>query len=659
MDEGNGEPEPAPEAGSDSGEEQSARRVPGQREPLAARREAPVPGSRPSDDETTVETPSTKTRQEKDPNTDPPDAAAGAPASDADLVARVRGGDDSAYEELYRRHAAAVRRYARGCCRDTHTAEDLTGEVFARTLQAIRGGSGPDSAVRAYLLTTVRRVAATWTGSAKREQLVDDFAVFAVSAAGSGTTGDTTDLGADVRAMQVAERSLAMQAFRTLPERWQAVLWHTAVEEESPSQVAPLLGLTANATAVLAHRAREGLRQAYLQAHVSASLTAEGSCAQYADRLGAHARGGLRMRADRELRKHLEECAKCRLAAAELADVNAALKGLLPVAVIGWFAASYAAKAAGVAAAGAAVGAGAAAAGAAGGGSAGGAGAGAGGAAAAEGASAPLKIAVVTGVVVAAAGAAVAIALSGNDTPPRPQAHRKPAAAPVVPRPSPTPTPSKASPAPAPPASQPPRRQASLPTPKSPVKPSRAPEVTPTPTPTPTAAPEPAPTPPPTPAPSPTPEPTPPPEPEVFPLNRLGYGGPGTSDRPVIRFGDWMWQRWGLGIGGTSYAGGVTVGAPSSVTIVLNRSCTAYDAVAGIDDLSLGLGAARFSVYGDGTRLWRSEVLHGGDPGVPVHVPITGHKTIRLVVEPPRRLHLANVADWADARLSCGRALSS
>src|SRR4051812_8018000 len=38
------------------------------------------------------------------------------PSSDADLIGRMRAGDDSAYEELYRRHSAAVRRYARTCC---------------------------------------------------------------------------------------------------------------------------------------------------------------------------------------------------------------------------------------------------------------------------------------------------------------------------------------------------------------------------------------------------------------------------------------------------------------------------------------------------------------------------------------------------------------
>ncbi|MET9543455.1 sigma-70 family RNA polymerase sigma factor, partial [Streptomyces sp. NPDC006553] len=288
------------------------------------------------------------------------------PPSDSELVQLMRDGDDSAYEELFRRHSDAVRRYARTCCRDAHTADDLTAEVFARTLQAVRGGAGPEQAVRAYLMTTVRRVAANWTKTQKREHLVEDFAVFAAEAARSSEVSDQTasfgaglDLGADVLAMHEAEQSLAMQAFRSLPERWQAVLWHTTVEEESPSEVAPLFGLTANATAVLASRAREGLKQAYLQAHVSQSLTAGGDCARYADRLGAYARGGLRMRAERGLRKHLDECAKCRLAAGELAHVNAGIPALLPVAVIGWFAAGYSLKAAGVVAGGA-VGAGAA-----------------------------------------------------------------------------------------------------------------------------------------------------------------------------------------------------------------------------------------------------------------------------------------------------------
>ncbi|WP_461038606.1 sigma-70 family RNA polymerase sigma factor, partial [Streptomyces mayteni] len=270
-------------------------------------------------------------------------------SADLALVDRMRRGDPGAYDELYRRHSGAVRRYARTCCRDADTADDLANEVFTATLQAVRRGAGPDTAVRAYLLTSVRRVAADWARTARREQLVEDFAAFAVSAAATQSTGGAAlAVAADVRAMREAEESMAVRAFRSLPERWQTVLWHTAVEDASPRDVAPLLGLTPNATAVLAHRAREGLKQAYLQAHVSRALTDGGECARFADRLGAYARGGLRTRAERGLRKHLEECARCAVAASEVRDLNDHIRLVLPIAVIGWFAADSSLKGAGL-----------------------------------------------------------------------------------------------------------------------------------------------------------------------------------------------------------------------------------------------------------------------------------------------------------------------
>ncbi|MEU2672870.1 sigma-70 family RNA polymerase sigma factor [Streptomyces sp. NPDC007164] len=581
--------------------------------------------------------------------------ASGAAPSDADLIRQMRDGDDLAYEELFRRHSDAVRRYARSCCRDAHTADDLTAEVFARTLQAVRRGKGPEEAVRAYLMTAVRHVGAAWTKTAKREHLVDDFAVFAAQAsqASQVSDADTLDLGADVLAMHEAEQSMAMQAFRSLPERWQAVLWHTTVEEESPSEIAPLFGLTANATAVLASRAREGLKQAYLQAHVSQALTAGGDCARYADRLGAYARGGLRMRAERGLRGHLEECSKCRLAAGELAHVNAGIPALLPVAVIGWFAAGYALKAAGIVAGGAAGAAGAGAAAAATGGSSGGGAAG--GAAASEGLGAPAKAGIAAAVVVAAA-AGLVWALVGDDQP-KPEA--RPATKPAVvappaptPPPAPKPTPPKpAPPAPAPPAPTPPPEPEPTPPPKAAPEPKPpAPKPTPKPTPTPTPT-----TPTPTPTP-PVPTPPPPPPPSVYQVSELSYSIMGDHSEPEVVMGEssWVWQRSNVSIGGTTYAHGVTVNSNSSVTIQLNRQCTRYEAMVGIDDLTMGLGSARFSVFnGDGTRLWQSPVMNGDDPAVPVSVGITGQESIRLVVEPGHPGGFTALADWANSRISC------
>nr|WP_232544226.1 sigma-70 family RNA polymerase sigma factor [Streptomyces buecherae] len=617
------------------------------------------------------------------------------PLADTELLDRMRAGGGeaygSAYEELYRRHAPAVRRYARSCCRDADTADDLTAEVFARTLQAVRGGAGPRTAVRAYLLTTVRRVAAAWTKTAKREQLVEDFAVFAETAAAraaardEGAPGFDFDAGADVRAMHEAERTLAVRAFRSLPEHYQTVLWHTTVEDEPLREVAPLLGLTDNATAVLAHRAREKLKQAYLQAHVNTAQVASGECARYADRLGAYARGGLRVRAERGLRKHLEECAACRMAALEVADVNARLRAVLPVAVIGWFAAGYAAKAAGIAAgaagAGAATGAAAAASGstggaagglvgsgaaASGGGATGGA-AGAGAGAAGEGLGSAAKVGIAAGVVVVA-GAILAYALSGGSEPKEePRAKEPTIAVPGTPH-NPPPESSPPPPPPAEPAPPRPTPAATRPTPAPRPEPTPKPTVpTPAPRPTPTTPapqpPPPSPTPPPAttpppqpePTPTPTPTPTPSPEPTVYQVNRLEYAGVGDGTKPELRLVESspLWQREGLSIGGKQYAHGATMHAPASVTIDLNRTCTTYEAHVGLDDLTQGVGAARFAVYGGPTRLWRSGIVRAGQPAVPVRVSLAGQESIRLVVEPHSVFGRVALGDWAQSRIGC------
>ncbi|MFI7272575.1 sigma-70 family RNA polymerase sigma factor [Streptomyces sp. NPDC049879] len=250
------------------------------------------------------------------------------------LLARVRAGDGVAYGAFYRRHAGAVRRYARVCCADTHLAEDLTAEVFARTLRALRSGAGPNESARAYLLTTVRRVAAQWGAGGRREQPVADLGDLAAQ---HPATQHPAESAALIRA---ADRSMAARAFHSLPERWQEVLWHTAVEQQPLSRVGPLLGLTPNATAVLAFRAREGLREAYLQAHVNSALTGQAGCRQHATRLGAFARKPMRRRGYRQLRHHLQGCERCRSAYLELVDINATLRGLVPAALVGWLAAA-------------------------------------------------------------------------------------------------------------------------------------------------------------------------------------------------------------------------------------------------------------------------------------------------------------------------------
>lgn len=147
------------------------------------------------------------------------------------------------------------------------------------------------------------------------------------------------------------------------------------------------------------------------------------------------------------------------------------------------------------------------------------------------------------------------------------------------------------------------------------------------------------------------------PAPAVYRVSELPYSVAGDHTGPEILLGrssGVFWQRQGLSVASTRYAHGVTAPSRSSVTVQLNRTCTRYDAMAGVDDLTAGLGAVRFSVYdGEGVRLWRSPVLRGGEPAVPVSVGIEGRRSIRLVVEPSGPLSGVTLADWAEARISC------
>lgn len=242
--------------------------------------------------------------------------------SDADLIISVRAGDIGAYGTLYERHVTAAHTLARQLSRSTLEGDDLVSEAFARVLDMLRADRGPDSAFRAYLLTALRNVAYNKIRRDRKVDLTED-----VTEVGGIHIEKITEPFRDT-ALDGLERSMAARAFADLPERWQAVLWHTEIRGRSPAEVAPVLGLTANSVAALAYRAREGLRQAYLQAHL-AETTAE-HCPGIVDKLGAWTRDGLKKREAAEVEAHLNECERCRLLVTELAEANGDLRRAAP-----------------------------------------------------------------------------------------------------------------------------------------------------------------------------------------------------------------------------------------------------------------------------------------------------------------------------------------
>ncbi|MCW2840554.1 MAG: hypothetical protein JWR55_2037 [Aeromicrobium sp.] len=258
------------------------------------------------------------------------DATAG--TTDADLISAVRGGHLDAYGRLFDRHREAAARMARQLVRGPD-ADDLVAESFVRVMTILQDGKGPDEAFRAYLLTAIRRLHIDRIRSGSKVRSTDDDAVL-------DRTVEFVD-PAEVR----FEHSAAATAFSSLPERWQLVLWHLDVEGQKPADIAPLLGMSANSVSALAYRAREGLRQAYLQGHLAPTL--HDGCARTTGMLGAYVRHGLSARDTGRVEQHLDECSRCAGLHLELAEVNSHLSGVLGPALLGAAFAGYAASGAG------------------------------------------------------------------------------------------------------------------------------------------------------------------------------------------------------------------------------------------------------------------------------------------------------------------------
>ncbi len=245
--------------------------------------------------------------------------------TDPELISLVRAGDVTVYGTLFRRHVEAATRLARLLVGGSD-ADDLVSEAFVKVLSVLLSGGGPDVAFRAYLLTAVRRLHIDKIRSNQRTT-TDDLAPF--------------DPGVPFTDTAVAgfEGGAAAKAFASLPERWQMVLWHLEVENQKPSDIAPLLGMTPNSVSALAYRAREGLRQAFLTMH-SGDLVNE-ACRETNASLGAYVRGGLSRRESTRVETHLEHCRRCAAVYLELSEVNSSLAALLGPALLGSAAAAY------------------------------------------------------------------------------------------------------------------------------------------------------------------------------------------------------------------------------------------------------------------------------------------------------------------------------
>src|SRR5689334_19661334 len=175
------------------------------------------------------------------------DGPVGLNVSDAVLAQRLAAGHVSALDAIYRRHAPALRRYARRYV-DAAMAEDAVHDAIARTQQALLG-RGRVVELRPWLYRCVRNACLSELDRAARRRAAD--ADVEPAAAGGA---DCCDVATRNEQLRTALASMAQ-----LPPRQREALALRALDGHGYDELAAHFGLKENAAVQLVHRARRNL----------------------------------------------------------------------------------------------------------------------------------------------------------------------------------------------------------------------------------------------------------------------------------------------------------------------------------------------------------------------------------------------------------------
>jgi len=183
--------------------------------------------------------------------------------SDAGLVARLKSGDDDAYEEIVRRYAgrllAAVRRYLPA----EEDARDAVQEAFLSAFRAIdrfEGGSRLYTwlyriAINAALMQLRRK------GSRPEEPIEDLLPRFASDGHREESGGGPWNRPDGASPDAAETTAIVRQAIARLPDAYRAVLLLRDIEGLDTEETARMLDTTPGAIKVRLHRARQALRE--------------------------------------------------------------------------------------------------------------------------------------------------------------------------------------------------------------------------------------------------------------------------------------------------------------------------------------------------------------------------------------------------------------
>jgi hypothetical protein len=215
-----------------------------------------------------------------------------APRDDV-LLDAVHSGDTDAFGVLRERYHGTALAVARSRTGSAEEAEGVAGAALGRIEQIVGEGGGPRAFLGAFVVWMVGREA---DGGTRPVALPDD----------------------------PADPASLVRVFSGLPAEWQGFLWRTEVLGQSARRASAALGLGAVAAAGLHRDMVRGLRGLYGQA--AADRVAGPDCAEFSGELPHFVRGTRGQRSRRDVKAHLDGCARCTAEYLSRQDVGTGLR---------------------------------------------------------------------------------------------------------------------------------------------------------------------------------------------------------------------------------------------------------------------------------------------------------------------------------------------
>jgi len=188
-------------------------------------------------------------------------AAADTAAADADLVRRLKAGDEDAYATVVRTLGGRMLAVARRFLQDEDLARDAVQDAFLSAFRSIHAFDG-DAQLATWLHRIVVNAALMKLRTRRRkpEQSIEPMLpAFAENGYHASRPVVAWTTSAEEALLQRETRDRVRAAIAALPERYRTVLLLRDIEERSTREAADLLGITENAVKLRLHRARQAL----------------------------------------------------------------------------------------------------------------------------------------------------------------------------------------------------------------------------------------------------------------------------------------------------------------------------------------------------------------------------------------------------------------